>query len=147
MNKAFVREPEFDGRAFCPQCGALGVEVSAAPMDTHIATEFRSRMSDAAWFCSFARCDVAYFDLFDSIVSVAELKGPVYPKDLDEPLCRCFGFRVEDIEDDLQEGSPSRIRELLAKSKSPEARCDSLAVDGQCCIREVQRLYISMRDK
>ena len=27
MNKAFVREPDFDGRAFCPRCGALGLPV------------------------------------------------------------------------------------------------------------------------
>ena len=29
MNKAFVREPEFDGRLFCPLCQTLGVAVGA----------------------------------------------------------------------------------------------------------------------
>ncbi len=36
MNKAFVREPESDGRAYCPRCGALGLPVGAGPLDKYI---------------------------------------------------------------------------------------------------------------
>jgi len=142
MNKAFVREPEFDGRAYCPRCGALGSPVSGPPMDRHIRQEARPRMGDSAWFCSYAPCDVAYFDLFESVVAVDELQQAVYPKDPDAPICACFGFRVESIDADVRDGTPTRIRELLEKSKSPAARCPELAADGQCCLREVQRLYM-----
>ncbi|MBP85484.1 MAG: hypothetical protein CMJ64_02015 [Planctomycetaceae bacterium] len=142
MNKAFVREPEFDGRAYCPQCGSLGSQVTSTPLDRHIREEFRQRMGDSAWFCSYAQCAVAYFDLFASVVTADELRQPVYPKDPDAPICACFGFRVGSIEADVQDGTPTRIRELLEKSKSPDARCGELAADGQCCMREVQRLYM-----
>jgi hypothetical protein len=99
-------------------------------------------MGDSAWFCSFAQCEVAYFDLFESAVAVDELEHSVYPKDPDAPICACFGFVMEDLEADVHEGAPTRIRELLAKSKSRDANCGALAADGQCCMREVQRLYM-----
>ncbi len=147
MNKAFVREPESDGRGYCPRCGALGVAVAAEPMDTHIAEGSRKKMGDAAWFCSFARCDVAYFNEFDTLVRVDELKTPVYPMDLETPICACFGFGRREIEADVDDGVPTRIRELLAKSKSAEARCRTLAADGKCCLQEVQRLYLKLIDQ
>ena len=145
MNKAFVREPEFDGRAYCPRCGTLGVPVGAGPMDTHIRPESRTSMHDAAWFCGFARCDVAYFNEFEAVVTTDELLAPIYPSDLDAPLCPCFGFTYDDVEADVREGTPTRIRQLLAKSQSSEARCRTLAPDGQCCMREVQKLYMKLQ--
>ena len=145
MNKAFVREPEFDGRAFCPHCGALGVPVFAPTLDTHIQEDARTRLGDSAWFCSFARCEVGYFDLFETVVAVDQLTGPVHPKDPDAPLCACFGFTSEDVEADAGDTAPRRIRELLKKSQSEDARCQARAADGQCCLREVQRLYMKMR--
>ncbi len=143
MNKAFVREPEFDGKAYCPQCGSLGVPVGEATLDHHVQPATRTRLGDAAWFCSFAKCEIAYFDLFESRVSVDELRTPVYPMDSEAPICPCFGFTIDDLEADVAEGMPTRIRELLAKSKSDDANCRVLAADGQCCMREVQRLYMS----
>jgi hypothetical protein len=142
MNKAFVREPEFDGRAYCPHCRSLGIEVNNATLDRHIHQQSRSRMGDSAWFCEYARCDVVYFDLFEQFVAVDQLQGTVYPKDPAAPICACFGFTLEDIEADVGDGTPTRIRELLAKSKSSEAQCLTLAADSRCCMREVQRLYM-----
>ena len=142
MNKAFVREPEFDGRAYCLRCGSLGTPVNEATLDRHVRKQARARMGDSAWFCAYARCEVAYFDLFERFVVVGELQSAVYPKDAAAPICACFGFTLEDVKADVREGTPTRIRELLAKSKSSEAQCRALAVDGRCCLREVQRLYI-----
>jgi hypothetical protein len=142
MNKAFVRELEFDGRAYCPRCSSLGEPVGSEPLDHNIRPESRSRMAESAWFCGYGPCEVAYFDLFESIVTVGELRQAVYPKDPDAPICACFGFRIEGIDADVRDGAPTRIRELLEKSKSPAARCRELAPDGRCCMREVQRLYM-----
>ena len=145
MNKAFVREPEPDGRAYCPRCGTLGTAVNAGPLDTHIQVESRARMHDSAWCCGFVRCDVAYFNLFESVVLVGELKTPIYPYDLAAPMCACFGLCYDDVEADVHDSSPTRIRGLLAKSQSAEASCQRLAVDGQCCMTEVQKLYMKLR--
>ena len=132
MNKAFVREPEFDGRGYCPHCGALGVDVP------------RETLGDAAWFCSFARCDVAYFTLLEAVVTTDELHAPVYPKDQLAPICACFGFGRDEVEADIRDGSPQRIRALLNKADSPEADCRRQAADGKCCRGAVQRLYLQL---
>lgn len=142
MNKAFVREPEFDGRVYCPSCKSLGTPVFKTPLDHHIQEEFRSNVGDSAWFCGFAGCKIAYFDQFERSITAAQLKSPVYPKDASAPICACFGFDRHDLEADLQEGPPTRIRELLEKSKSDAARCHTLAASGECCMQEIQRLYI-----
>ena len=142
MNKAFIREPEFSGQAYCPRCGSVGTAVSEAVLDHQVKPECRARLGQAAWFCGYARCDVAYFDLLDRVVTVAELQRAIYPKDPSAPICACFGFTLDELEADVHEKSPIRVRDLLAKSKSSEARCRLLAADGHCCMAEVQRLYM-----
>lgn len=142
MNKAFVREPEPDGRAYCPGCGSLGTAVGEATLDQHVRSEHRTTLGDSAWFCGFARCPVAYFDLYERMVPVSQLRGAIYPKDVNAPICPCFGFTLDDVDQAIDQRSPATIRELLEKSKSSEARCATLAPDGQCCLREVKRLYI-----
>jgi hypothetical protein len=87
---------------------------------------------------------VVYFNEFAALVTVDQLNAPVYPKDLDVPMCACFGFAQSDVEADVREGTPVRIRQLLAKSKSPAAGCRTLAVDGKCCLPAVQRLYMQL---
>lgn len=145
MNKAFVREPEFDGRAYCPRCGALGAQVGAAALDTHVRPAARSRLADAAWFCTYPPCEVAYFNLFETVVTTDELNGPVTPKDPDAPLCACFGLTADDVAADARESTPERIRDLVARSQSAEARCATLAANGQCCLPEVRKLYMRLR--
>lgn len=145
MNKAFVREPDDDGRAYCPRCGSLGVPVESGPLETHICPEARPKMREVAWFCNYPRCDVAYFNQFDAVVLTEELIGPIYPKDAAAPICACFGFTYDDVVADVDEGTPTRIRALLAKSKSSDARCHTLAADGRSCISAVQELYMKLR--
>lgn len=147
MNKAFVREPEFDGRAYCPRCGALGTPVGAAALDTHVRPETRSRLTDDAWFCTYPACTVAYFNLFETVVTTDELHGPVTPKDPAAPLCACFGLTARDVEADARESTPVRIRELVARSQSEQARCATLAANGQCCLPEVRKLYMRLRSQ
>ncbi len=142
MNKAFVREPEADARVMCPVCHSLGTAVGPEPLNTHVRDEHRRRISDSAWCCSNPDCRVVYFDIFEQTIRVEDLKAAVYPYDLDAPICPCFGLTWDDIDLDAREPVPVRIRELAVKARSPEARCQSLSIDGQCCLKEVQRLYL-----
>jgi hypothetical protein len=145
MNKAFVRESDFDPSLTCPRCGTQGVTVWSGPLDAHIREEFRKQMGESALFCESPRCEVVYFNRGGDVVTAEQLNSPAYPHDLDAPICACFGLRYDDVAADVREGQPKRIRELLAKSKSPEARCQSLALDGRCCMPAVQELYLKLR--
>ncbi len=142
MNKAFVRKPELDGRGYCPRCGSLGTAVVEATLDAQIEPASRARLGDSAWFCGYAACEVVYFDSLERTIEVGQLRGPVYPKDADAPICPCFGFTWDDVQADIRDTAPTRIRQLLAKSKTDAARCRLLAADGRCCLPEVQRLYM-----
>lgn len=142
MNKAFLREPDDNGDRNCPKCGSLGVPVSSDVLTRQIQPSARSDLSDTAFFCPFARCEVAYFDLFERTAPVDRLNAPVWPKDSDALLCACFGLTANDIEDDLSEGKPTRVRVLLERAKTPAAQCAALAADGRCCVAEVQRYYL-----
>lgn len=145
MNKAFVREPDLEGRVYCPRCGHLGTPVGSGPLDTHIRPEARGRMADGAWFCGYGRCPVAYFTSLDAVVTVDELKGPIFPKDLDAPLCVCTGISYDDIVAEADAPVPLRLRQLITYANSDEARCATLAADGKSCCGGVQELYLKLR--
>lgn len=147
MNKAFVREPDFDRHTWCPRCGSISLHVWSGPLDTHVKSESRVKLGDDAWYCPAASCEVAYFQPEGVVVEVSELTSEVYPYDLDAPMCACFGLTYDDVAADVAEGTPTRLRELLTKSKSPAARCASIAVDGRCCMPVVQELYMRLKSK
>jgi hypothetical protein len=144
MNKAFVRESE-QFVEYCPRCGSVGQPVGRETLDEHLAPQARGRLAEFAEFCPFPQCEVAYFDQFERTTLVSDLAHPVYPKDPDAPICACFGLTRDDIEQDVQEGTVARVKALLAKAQSPEARCSRLAANGQSCVSEVQRYYMKCR--
>lgn len=145
MNKAFVKEPDSTGPASCPRCGSLGTAVGEVTLDARLPGALRKSVGSTGWFCPYAACGVAYFDEFERTVEVAALPTAMYPKDPEAPICGCFGLTRDDIEADLAERGVRRVRELLARAKSAEARCTTCAADGQSCVAEVQRYYLQRR--
>ena len=144
MNKAFVREPD-SSEVNCPRCGSVGEEVSRITVEAFVPPDARRQLAATAYFCPMPTCEVAYFDAFEASVPVSALTKDVYPKDPAAPLCPCFGLTRDDVEADVAEGTPRRIRELLAKSKSPAAHCETAAPTGRSCISEVQKYYFKLR--
>jgi hypothetical protein len=144
MNKAFVREPDVTD-VLCPRCGAAGIGTLRAAFETHVPAEIRRPMAASVYFCPTPTCPVAYFDAFEATVPTEALVAAVYPKDPVAPLCACFGLTQEDVAADVAEGTPTRIRALLAKSKTSAARCEELSPTGRSCIPEVQKCYVKLR--
>jgi hypothetical protein len=144
MNKAFVREPDQTAE-HCPRCGSLGQPVGRETLEAQLEPHARSQLAEFAAFCPFPQCEVAYFDQFERVVLVADLPRPVWPKDPDAPLCGCFGLTRDDIEQDIAEGVVTRVKALLARAQSAEARCSLRAANGQSCVPEVQRYYMKCR--
>jgi len=144
MNKAFVRESDSTD-VLCPRCQAVGTSVLYAAFETHVAPQARRRLAASVYFCPTPSCPVAYFDAFEATVTTDALLRPVYPKDPAAPLCSCFGLTLDDVEADVADGTPARIRELLAKSKTPAAHCEELSPTGRSCIPDVQKCYLKLR--
>lgn len=144
MNKAFVRDPD-QATERCPRCGSLGQPVGAATLNALLPAEVRRRLPDSANFCPLPSCEVAYFDMFEQSVSTRELNCAVYPKDLEAPICPCLGLTRADVERDVREGVVTRVKAALEHAKSAEARCITMAADGQPCVAAVQRYYMKCR--
>jgi CopZ-like zinc binding protein len=144
MNKAFIREPDATD-VLCPKCGAAGTSVPRQTVESLAPSEALRPLAVTAYFCATPRCPVAYFDAFEAMVAADQLVRPVYPKDPAAPLCPCFGLTREDVEADAADTSPRRIRELLAKSKTSQAHCESVSPTGRNCLPEVQRMYFRLR--
>ncbi len=145
MNKAFLREPDDTGELKCPACGSLGISVQRETWRHHVADESATGLAATAFFCPYAKCDVVYFDMFERRVTTSDLRHGVWPKDSQAPLCGCFGLSAEDVQADIREGGATRVKALLAKAKSPEARCGAMSASGQSCIGEVQRYFMKLR--
>ena len=144
MNKAFVREQDSDIR-HCPRCGSLGQSVGSETLNHWLPADTRDELGDRAMYCPLASCPTAYFDQFERMVGVAQLQRLPWPKSMDAPLCTCFGLTADDIDADIDEGGVDRVRAVVERSKTPEARCQTLAANGQCCVAEVQRYYFKHR--
>lgn len=145
MNKAFMREPDRSDEAHCPRCGSLGLPVGRETLQEFLTPEAMATVSETAFFCPFPTCEIVYFDVFDRTVGGRAVKRAIYPKDPGAPICGCFGFKRDEIELDVAEGVVNRCRELINKSKSPEAKCVIMSADGRCCVSEVQRIFMKLR--
>ncbi|MBM79302.1 MAG: hypothetical protein CMJ78_01755 [Planctomycetaceae bacterium] len=144
MNKAFVKEPEDHGDR-CPACGSTGMAVSTETLDALIQPDARGDISESACFCPHPTCTIAYFDQFERIVETETLNTGVYPKDPLAPICACFNFTCEEIADDIHEGGVSRVKAHVQRAQSDEARCSTMAADGQSCVAAVQRYFMQNR--
>jgi hypothetical protein len=114
-------------------------------VEAQVPVEARRALAATAFFCQTPKCPVAFFDAFEATVTAELLVRPVHPKDPAAPLCGCFGLTLDDVQADVEEGVPRRIRELLAKSKSPAAHCETASPTGRCCLPEVQRAYFKLK--
>jgi hypothetical protein len=146
MNKAFVREPDDTGQLNCPVCGSLGIAVTSATWQAHVADDSAASVAESAFFCPYDKCDIVYFDMFERTIRTDALRHGVYPKDPRAPLCGCFGLTADDIDADVRENGVTRVRALLEKTKSPEAHCRTMSASGQSCVGDVQRYYMKQRE-
>ncbi len=145
MNKAFIREPD-QTADYCPRCGSKGEPVASEALKSYLSDEQRRMVVEPANFCPSPRCEVVYFDVFERAVLAAEIPRPIYPKDPAAPICPCFGLTRDDIERDVEEGVKTRVKAILAKAKSPAARCRKMAANGRPCIAYVQKYYVQCLD-
>ena len=145
MNKAFCREPDSSRPPLCPRCGNEGVQVSPATLAAHLVEPAAEPLGEPAYHCGTDACDVAYFDLLDRTVAVAAARGLCWPKDPSGPLCSCHGLTVDDVDADIAEGTPIRVRAVVERANRPDAECGTRSPDGRPCVARVQRHYMRRR--
>lgn len=145
MNKAFCKEPEQSARPLCPHCGAEGQVVTEATLRAHVPAADAGTLAEPVAWCDTERCQVAYFDSLERTIAVERATGVHWPKDPSGVLCQCHGLSCEDVDADLAEGEPRRVRETVRRAGQPGAECALRSADGRSCVARVQRLYVRRR--
>lgn len=135
-----MKDPE-PGDPRCPGCEGLGEPVGTVTLDAHVPAALRATFRGSAFYCTAPSCRIGYFDAWGATVPADKLSGPAWPKEPDGPICRCFGVKPADVVTDAREGRKDRVKDLVERSKGPEAQCARLAPDGACCIPRVLRLF------
>src|SRR5262245_49872194 len=136
MSRAFTKEPEVP-EPRCPEppgCGGPGSAVGRATAEARVRQPSAlARLADSIAYCPNAKCPVVDFDGWGATVLAEEVHGLAYPKDPDGLLCPCFGVAPEEVIAAAREGAPERVRAIVARASSPEARCSSLMASGGSC--------------
>ena len=88
---------------------------------------------------------MAYCDLLERTIATAAAHGLPWPKDPAGPLCACHGLTVDDVDRDVAEGVPTRVRAVVHKAGEPGADCAIRSADGRSCVARVQRFYMRRR--
>ena len=145
MNKAFCKEPDTSLPPRCPRCGVNGVQVADETLRAHLLDPASEPLGEPAYFCGSDACEVAYFDLLERCVDASAVRGLCWPKDPAGPLCSCHGLTVDDIDADIDEGTPSRVRRVVQAAARPDAACAVKSPDGRSCAGRVQRHYMRRR--
>lgn len=145
MNKAFCKEPDSSVPPQCPGCGSAGVQVAAETLAAHADAAAAEMLGEPAYFCPGDSCPVAYFDFLERTIAVAAAHGLFWPKDPNGPLCACHGLTIEDVDRDLADGVPTRVREVVRLAGEPGAACPTRSADGRSCVARVQRAYMRRR--
>ena len=146
MNKAFIREPD-DVASRCPDCQTMGQSVGPETLNAQLSSEVRKRLAESAYFCPDEHCKIVYFDDYSAIVTRSQFSQPIPLKDLDAPICSCFGTSREDIDRDIAEGSVVRTKAAILKAQSSEARCTSKSPNGRLCIQNLQGYYFKQKQR
>lgn len=146
MNKAFLREPD-QAESRCPACGSVGQNIGPHTLAAQLPEELRRRFAETAAFCRSENCPVVYFDDFGARVERTEIGHPIPIKDVEAPLCGCFGLTRDDIEQDIAEGVVTRTKAVVLKAQSADARCSTLAPNGQPCLADVQGYFVRCKNR
>ena len=142
MYKADIKEPDSSLPPRCPRCNADGLQVGSTTLKAHLASEAAESLGEPAYWCATNDCPVAYFDLFERSVDCKASHGLYWPKDPAGPLCCCYGLTADEVDADIAEQVPSRVRAVVQKAGLPDAACTTKSPDGRSCVARVQRYYV-----
>lgn len=145
MNKAFCREPDDTRPPRCPRCGVEGARVEPATLAAHVDAAVAESLGEPAYFCGTDACEVAYFDLLERWIAVTSARGLPWPKDPAGSLCACHGLTADDVDADIAEGTPRRVRDVVRRAGLPDAACATRSADGRSCVARVQKFYMRRR--
>lgn len=128
----------------CPACGSRSKQVQSLTVKSLVRSLPLGMPAVQYYFCAAPDCDAVYFaadpgaplfrrsDLWVR-VGVKESEGPV-------PVCYCFGFTRESIQEEIRQKGKSTIAEKIkAEVQADNCACELKNPSGKCCLGDVNR--------
>ena len=126
----------------CPQDGSAGHAVQLITLKSLLHPSALVLLDSQATyaFCSSVDCPVVYFSIVGQRFTTHDLKVPVFQKDLgrDVPVCYCFGWSRQRIEDVVQRQNGQPLLEIKAQVLAQRCGCEVNNPQGRCCLINVQ---------
>ena len=137
------------GSVPCPACGAAGRTVQIVTPKSLLTPEALARLEPNAryHFCPDAKCRVVYF-AGDLTFSVDDVIVDVFQKARTKPLpvCYCFGFTRERIEDEIGTGCADPMAQISAHVRAGRCACEFRNPQGTCCLGNVGQVIRQPRE-
>lgn len=126
----------------CPQDGSTGRAVQLITLKSLLQPSALERLNPKATytFCSSLDCPVVYFSTVGQEFTTSDLKVPVFQKDLgrDVPVCYCFGWSRQRIEDAVRNHNSQPLSEIKAQVNAQRCGCEVNNPQGHCCLSNIQ---------
>lgn len=132
-------------RISCPSCGESGRSVGEVTLRSLVRPAVLDGLGELGLFafCAEAVCELVYFTADGRSVAKDALSVRVGVKEQESPrpLCYCFGYSAEDIEDEVRrEGSSGIPATITERCRGGEDRCPETNPRGACCLGDVRRV-------
>ena len=137
--------PTVCGPTKCPECGGLGKPVKRLTLGALLKPEARPRIpaQEEFCFCRTADCKVVYFRDGEALFQkhdVAVRLGLKEPNDSHAPVCYCFGWTPQKIQQEIEAtGESTVIEQIKAQVKAGNCYCEVTNPQGSCCLGNVSQ--------
>jgi len=128
----------------CPECGHATKPVQTTTVKSLVRPEALRDVGEEPWFfCGSPDCSTVYVTGSGTArLEKREITVRVGVKETEDPIpvCYCFGFDRAAIEADIRRTGETEIRkEITARVKAGECRCETMNPSGRCCLGDVGR--------
>jgi hypothetical protein len=130
-------------QSVCPDDGTKGNPVKLISLKSLLTPTALEQLEAASAyrFCSSPNCPVVYFSEQGQTFTTADLKVPIFQKDVDKDVsvCYCFGWSRQRIREEVkQSGKNSVIDIITAHIKAKRCGCEVNNPQGSCCLSNVR---------
>jgi hypothetical protein len=129
----------------CPVNGARSKRVDLLTVRSLVRQLPLGRRLTVYYFCEAPDCDVVYFPLNsdEPIFRRSDLLVRVGSKETEDPIpvCYCFGFRRQDIWDEIKQTGHSTVAQRVrAEVQAGNCACEVRNPSGKCCLGTITRI-------
>jgi hypothetical protein len=138
-----TKKNETRWQRICPQDGTKGKPVQLITLKSLLVPVALEQLNPASayGFCPSTNCPIVYFSEQGQTFTTADLKVPVFQKNVDENVfaCYCFGWSRQRIREELnQSGKSNAVDMITTHIKAKRCGCEVNNPQGSCCLENVR---------